>query len=224
MTTASRGSAPAARAASSRSSGSGLPMTSGETPAAASIAAMTLPAPGRSQRPGGIDRIAVRGDEPGPGPDAVGGGGDAKVGELRIQARHDRVGMARGGPAVEALLRHPLRDVGRADHVQPDVPQLPIQPRRADGQDPADARLALGEVERRRPWRADDPVGRHRRAHRGQPGHVVGPVVHRVVGDVDDVVAGGGPLGEERGDAGDGIGAAIDDAVEIDEEEHARRC
>ena len=46
------------------------------------------------------------------------------------------------------------------------------------------------EVERRRPRGGDDAIRRDRGAHRRQAGHVVGPVVHRVVRDVDDVVAG----------------------------------
>ena len=45
-------------------------------------------------------------------------------------------------------------------------------------------------------------------------------VVHRVVGDVHDVVAERGPRGERGTDAGDALGGAIDDAIEIDEEEH----
>ena len=68
--------------------------------------------------------------------------------------------------------------------------------------------LVVGEVERRRPGGRDDRVGRDRRAHRGQPGHVVGAVVHRVVGHVHDVVAPRRAIGEDRGDAGDGIRAA----------------
>ena len=79
----------------------------------------------------------------------------------------------------------------------------------------------LRDVERRRPGRRHDPVGGDRRAHRREAGHVVGAVVHRVVRDVDDVVAAGRPVGEDRGDARDGLGAAIDDAVEVDQEEQA---
>ena len=82
----------------------------------------------------------------------------------------------------------------------------------------------LDEVEGRRPRRAHDPIGADRRAHRREAGHVVRPVVHRVVGDVHDVVARGDPLGEEGRDAGDGIDAPVEDTVEVDEEEHGPGC
>ena len=59
------------------------------------------------------------------------------------------------------------------------------------------------------------------RAHRRETRHVVGAVVHRVVGHVHDVIAAGGTVGEDRGHAGHGVGAAIHDAVEVDEEEQA---
>ena len=54
-----------------------------------------------------------------------------------------------------------------------------------------------------------------------KPRLVVGPVVHRVVGDVDDVVAARRPIGQHRGDARHRVGAAIDDAIEVDQEEEA---
>ena len=79
----------------------------------------------------------------------------------------------------------------------------------------------VAQVERRRARGRHDRVGRDRAAHRRQPGLVVGPVVHRVVGDVDDVVATGRAIGKDRGDARDRIGAAVDDAIEIDEQEEA---
>ena len=46
----------------------------------------------------------------------------------------------------------------------------------------------VAEVQGGRPRRGDDPVRGDRRAHRGETGDVVGPVVHRVVRDVHDVV------------------------------------
>ena len=61
------------------------------------------------------------------------------------------------------------------------------------------------------------------RAHRGEAGLVVGPVVHRVVGDVHDVVATDGAIGKDRRDAGHGIAAAVDDTVEIDQQEETHR-
>ena len=57
----------------------------------------------------------------------------------------------------------------------------------------------------------------------GEAGDVVGAVVHRVVGDVDHVVAGVRARHQHGRDAGHGIVAAIDDAVEIDQEEQGHR-
>ena len=81
----------------------------------------------------------------------------------------------------------------------------------------------LAQVGGGRAGRGDDRLGRDRGAHRGEPGLVVGPVVHRVVGHVDDVVARGRAIGQDRGDARHRLRAAIDDAVEIDEQEEAHR-
>ena len=138
-----------------------------------------------------------------------------------IEAGHDRVGRAGGGPAVDALLVHPGRGMPGGHDLEADVAQLALQAARAEDQHAPDARLVVDEVERRGPRGRDDRVGRDRRAHGGEAGHVVGAVVHRVVRDVDDVVAAGGPVGEDGGHARHGVGAAIDDAVEVDEEEQA---
>ena len=53
----------------------------------------------------------------------------------------------------------------------------------------------------------------------GQPRDVVGPIVHRVVRHVDDVVAPGRAVRQDFRDAGYWLLAAIDDAVEIDEQQ-----
>jgi len=47
--------------------------------------------------------------------------------------------------------------------------------------------------------------------------------VHRVVGDVHDVVAGFGARREHGRDAGYRVGTAVDDAVEVDEEQEGHR-
>jgi hypothetical protein len=44
----------------------------------------------------------------------------------------------------------------------------------------------------------------------------VGVVPHRAVGDVYDLVSGGGPSGQDGGDSRHGLGTPIDDAVEVD--------
>jgi hypothetical protein len=87
----------------------------------------------------------------------------------------------------------------------------------------ADLRMALLEVQRGRARSADDPVRRHGRAQLGEARDVVGAVVHRVVRHVDDVVPGRGARGEHSRDAGDGIRPAIDDPVEVHEEEQGHR-
>ena len=61
-------------------------------------------------------------------------------------------------------LRHPLGGEARVDDLEPDVAQLAIQAARADGEDAPDLRMALLEVQRRRARRADDAIGRDRRA------------------------------------------------------------
>ena len=81
--------------------------------------------------------------------------------------------------------------------------------------------MSFLEVQGRRPGSADDTIRRDRRPELGQPGDVVGAVVHRVVRDVDDVVARRRAPREDGGDARDGIVAAVHDAVEVDEEEES---
>ena len=56
---------------------------------------------------GRVDRVAVRGDEPGARPDAIGCRGESQVGQVRVEPGDDRVGRAGGGPAIDALLVHP---------------------------------------------------------------------------------------------------------------------
>ena len=170
---------------------------------------------------GRVDRVAVRRDEPGAGTDAVGGGGKPQVGQVRIESDEDGIRLAGRGVPVDPLLLHPRRGVRRGHHLQPDVPGLPFEPAGAQHQDPSDRRILLGEVEGGGPGRRDHGVGGDRGAHAREAGHVVGPVVHRVVRDVDHVVAGSSPGGEDLGHAWDGLGAAVHHAVEVDEQEEA---
>ena len=58
-------------------------------------------------------------------------------------------------------------------------------------------------------------------AHAQQPLEVLRAVPARVVGDIDDDVAGGLAPGEQLGHAGHGLRATVDDAIQIDEKEHA---
>src|SRR5260221_11264392 len=62
-----------------------------------------------------------------------------------------------------------------------------------------------------------------RRTHGRQSRLVVGAVMHRVVGDVDHVVAAAGPIGKHGGDTRDRLVAAIDDAIEVDQQKEAHR-
>ena len=68
--------------------------------------------------------------------------------------------------------------------------------------------------------RGHDAIAPRRRPVALEPRQVVAVVVHRVVGDVDDVVAERRAPGERRADAWDALRRAVDDAIEIDEEEH----
>jgi hypothetical protein len=106
-------------------------------------------------------------------------------------------------------------------HLETDVAELAFEAARAEDQHAPDALLVVGDVERRRAGRRHDGVGRDRRAHRRQTGDVVGSIVHRVVGHVDHVVTAGGAVGQDGGHTGNGIRAAIDDAVEVDEQEES---
>ena len=107
------------------------------------------------------------------------------------------------------------------DDVVADVAQLALESAPAEDQHAPDAGVVLAQVRRRRAGGRHDRLGRDRRAHRREAGLVVGPVVHRVVGHVHDVVATDRAIGKDRGDARDGVGAAVHDAIEIDEEEEA---
>src|SRR5207244_3952949 len=64
-------------------------------------------------------------------------------------------------------------------------------------------------------------VGRDGRTHPGDPLDVILAVPHRIVRDVHDIVAAGRAGREDRGDSGYGLQAAVEDAIEVDEEEQA---
>ena len=129
-------------------------------------------------------------------------------------------GCAGRGPAVDALLAHAGRGVGGGDDVEARLAELALEPGGPDREDAADARHVVADVQRARPRGRDDPVGADRRAVRGQPRQVVGVVVHRVVRDVDDVVARRPARRERLRDPRHRLRRAVHDAIEIDEEEH----
>ena len=89
-----------------------------------------------------------------------------------------------------------------------------------DRQHPPDLWHLLAHVDGARAGGRDDAIAPRRRAVALEPRQVVAVVVHRVVGDVDDVVAERRASRERGADPGDALGRAIDDAIEIDEEEH----
>jgi hypothetical protein len=94
-----------------------------------------------------------------------------------------------------------------------------LEPARAERENPSDLGQVLAQVERRRPRRGNDPVRVDRRAHVGQASDVFRPVPHRVVRHVDDVVAPADAVRQDGGDARHRVRAAIDDAVEVDEQQ-----
>ena len=158
-----------------------------------------------------------------PGPDAVVGDDEPGVGQVRVEPDDDRIGSAGRDEPIDRLLAHPRRRRPRRDHVVPLVAQLALETAAAEDQHAPDLRIVLAQVGRRRARGRDDRVGRDRGAHRRESGLVVGPVVHRVVGDVDDVVATGRAIGKDRGDARHRLAGAIDDAVEIDQQQESHR-
>ena len=220
---ASAGSRPTAWAAASSRYGAGLPIETGTTPVAASSGDDDRAGAGSQAALGRVDRVAVGGDEAGARPDAVGGdrraAGRSGSGRARRRPRRGRRRRRsrRSPPGSSGSRRRP-----RSRRRSPTSRSSRSSPLAAEDQHAPDAR-ARGRAGRA-PSRARTtrPVsGVTGAAHRREPGLVVGPVVHRVVGHVDDVVAAGRAIGKDRGDARDGIGAAIDDAVEVDEQEEA---
>src|SRR5664280_511082 len=85
-----------------------------------------------------------------------------------------------------------------------------------------DRRLQVAQVESGGPGGRDDPIRGNRRTHPRKAGNVVGAIPHRVVGHVYDLVAGFGASDEHGGDAGNRLGAAIDDTIEVDEKKHGQ--
>ena len=168
----------------------GLPIDSGTTPVVASSAAAIAPGAGPQAALGRVDRVAVGGDEPRAGADAIGGGREPQVGQVRVEA---------GRRPRPARRRRPSRRCppgASASRRAPAVTTSSPTSRSSRSRPPA-PRTSTRRIARLVVWRCGAPSrgpttrrsGRDRRAHRRQAGHVVGAVVHRVVRDVDDVVA-----------------------------------
>ena len=84
-------------------------------------------------------------------------------------------------------------------------------------------RMRLGQQHGRRPRGSDDALfGRRQQRHADllQAGAILVSVRTRVVGHVNDPVAGLGAPVEQRGHARHGIAAAIDDTIEIYKQKH----
>ena len=170
---------------------------------------------------GRIDRVAVRRDEACPGPHAVGRGGEPRY--VRFGSSPDTT--ASGAPAAvqpsipswcirvaACAAVTTSRPTSRSSRSSPPAPtastrRMPVSwLTMCSAVARADVTTRSGEI--------GAPIAAEAR-------HVVGPVVHRVVRDVHDVVALGSPIGEDRSDTRDGFGAAIHDAVEVDEQQQA---
>ena len=154
-------------------------------------------------------------------PDRIGCDHQAQVGQVRVETDDDRIGVVGRGEAIDPLLAEPGRGRARGHHIEALVAQLALEAAGAKDEDAADLRVVLAQVGRRRARRRDDRVGRDRAAHRRETRLVVGPVMHRVVRHVDDVIAPRRAIGEDGGDACNGVGPAVDDTIEIDEQEKA---
>ena len=85
---------------------------------------------------------------------------------MRIEPDHDRLRPVGRLPAVaavgalDAAAADPLARVAGPRDPEARVRELAIETAGPDREDVADRRLVLAEVERRRPWRRDDPVRR----------------------------------------------------------------
>ena len=101
--------------------------------------------------------------------------------------------MPRRLPAVDPLLAHPRRGVCRGHRVEPGLAQLALEPARADRQHAPDPGHLVAHVEGARARGRDDAIRPDRRPVAREPRQVVAVVVHRVVGDVHDVVAAAPP-------------------------------
>ena len=220
--TASPGSAPTAWAASTRRQG--LRLADRDRPdARGGLHGRDHRAGTRHQAGlGRVDRVAVRDDEQGARARRLDGHGQPPVRHVRIEPDDDRVRATGRGVAVDPLGFDAGGCLGRRDDLEPDILELPAEAGAAECQHAAGPRVPFGQPQGGRPGRADDPFRADRGAHRGQAIDVVRPVVHRVVRDVDDVVAQRGARGEHRRDPGHRRRAAVDHAVEVDQKQHRR--
>ena len=91
---------------------------------------------------GRVDRVPVGRHQHRAGPDAVGRRGDPQVRELGIEPDDDRVRMAGRLPAVDPLLAHPRRRVGRGHDVEARLAQLALEAARPHRQHAPDRRAS----------------------------------------------------------------------------------
>ena len=143
------------------------------------------PGAGHQAALGGVDRVAIGDHEPGPRPNRAGRDRQPLPAQLRVQADDHGTRPAGGLEPVDPVPGDPVGGVPGHDHLEADLAQLPAQARAAQDQDALEARIDLAQVERRGPGRAHHSIGRDGRAQGLEPGDVVGPVPHRVVGHVD---------------------------------------
>ena len=122
--------------------------------------------------------------------------------------------------------RHGIRSLGQAPQRawhgrQAGILELAGETRPAEDEGPP---RRTGQVCQRQggpPGRGQDTVRVRRRSHAQQPLEVLRAVPARVVGDIDDDVAGRLAPGEELGHARHRLRATVDDTIQIDEKEHA---
>ncbi len=155
------------------------------------------------------DGVAIRDREVGTLAHGIGGHREALVREVEVDAH---------GHGVRTL-RQALQRAG--DRRQAGISELAGQARPAEDERPAGR---AGQVRQRQggaAGRGQDALRAGRRPHAQQPLAVLRAVPARVVGDIDDDVAGGFTPAEQLRHAGHRLGAAIDDTIQVDEKEHA---
>ncbi len=155
------------------------------------------------------DGVAIRDREEGSLAQGVGGHGEALVGEVEVDAHGHGI-----RPLGQSLQR-------AGDGRQPGVTELAGQARTPEDERQLGWARQVGQRQGGAAGRGQDALRAGRSAHAQEPFVVFRAVPARVIGDIDDDVAGGLAPGEQLRHAGHRLRAAVDDTIQVDEKEHA---